>query len=124
MADLYFSCDWIIRPAVNYVRLEGVANELGCTLAVAQANVVTPDKVVLMRFALRAPSQAAYDELLAKVGHAVGLDAWQPTTAAAFEQAQPLDLHLLEADFLTRWMEAMHAYGLHNQQLRAQKEEI
>jgi hypothetical protein len=122
MTDLYFSCDWVIRPAVNYVRLLGLAHELGCALAVAQANVVTPDKFVLMRYALRAPSQQALDEFAAKVGKTVGLSDWQPADAEYFEHAQPLDLHLLDAEFLSRWMDAMHAYGLHNQQLARQRD--
>jgi len=118
VTDLYFACDWIIRPSVNYVRLVDVARELGCVLALAQANVVTADKFVLMRFALRAPSQAAFEAFVEKVGQPLGLNEWQPAAADYFEAAQPLDLHLLDAEFLTRWMEAMHAYGLHNQTLR------
>lgn len=120
--DLYFACDWIIHPAVNYVRLVGIAHELGCKLAVAQANVVTAEKFVLMRFALYAPSETAFEEFVAKVGQTVGLDAWQPAAADYFAQAQPLDLHLLDAEFLTRWMEAMHVYGLHNARLLRERD--
>ncbi len=115
--DLYFGCDWVIRPAVNYVRLVGVAHECGCKLAVAQANMVTPEKFVLMRFALYAPSESAFTEFVDKVGQTVGLNDWHPVTADYFEHAQPLDLQLLDAEFLTRWMDAMHAYGLHNTRL-------
>ena len=118
MSDLYFTCDWTIRPAVNYVRLVGIARELDCELAVIHANYVTPDRRVLMRFALRVPSQAAFDEFLEKVGHAIGLTGWQSSSSAVYELAQPLDLHLMDADLLTRWMDAMHAYGLHNQSLQ------
>ncbi len=115
MPDLYFTCDWVIRPAVNYARLEGIAHETGCELAVIQANIVTPERLVLMRFVLHAPAQAAFDAFVDKVGASIGLEDWRPADAATFEQAQPLDLHLLDADFLSRWMDAMHAYGLHNQ---------
>ena len=123
MSDLYFICDWLIRPAVNYVRLAGIARELGCELAIAAANIVTPEKFVLVRFALHAPSQAAFDAFVGKVGDSTGLTDWQPVSADDFEQAQILDLHLLDAEFLTRWMDGMHAYGLHNQQLFAQQGE-
>jgi hypothetical protein len=121
MADLYFTGDWMIRPSVNYARLVEIAYECGCALAIAQANIVTPDKFVWMRFALHAPTQDAFNNFAAKVGQAVGLDRWQTTTAESFERAQPFDLHLLDADFLTRWMEAMHAYGLHNAELLRQR---
>ena len=123
MTEHCYVCDWIIRPAVNYVRLEGVAREIGCELAILQANIVTPERFVLMRFALRAPSQAAFEDFVAKVGRTIGLDDWQPSSAEIFAQAQPLDLHLLDAEFLARWMDAMHAYGLHNAELKKQQEE-
>jgi hypothetical protein len=120
MSELYFTCDWIIRPAVNYVRLVGIARELGCELAIAQANTVTLERFVMMLFALRAPSQAAFGEFISKVGQV--MDQWQISDTHTFEHAQPFDLHLLDADFLTRWMEAMHAYGLHNAALLKQQE--
>jgi hypothetical protein len=117
MSVLYFACEWVIRPAVNYVRLVGLTHELGCQLAIAQANIVTPDKHVLIRFALAAPDQATYDEFIVKVGAAIGLNDWQPISAVDFQHAQPLDLHLLDSEIITRWMDGMHAYGLHNQSL-------
>jgi hypothetical protein len=120
MSELYFTCDWVIRPAVNYVRLEEIAHECGCELAIAQANIVTPERLVMMRFALRAPSEAALTHFLARV--APIMDRWQTSDAHTFAHAQPLDLHLLDADFLTRWMDAMHAYGLHNDALLKQQE--
>ena len=122
MSDLYFTCDWLIRPAVNYVRLVGVARELGCELAIAAANIVTPEKFVLVRFALHVPSQAVFDEFVSKVGEPTGLTDWQPVSAGDFEQAQTLDLHLLDTEFITKWMDGMHAYGLHNQQLLEQQQ--
>ncbi len=117
MSALYFACEWVIRPAVNYVRLVGLARELGCELAILQANIVTPDKRVLIRFALAAPDESAYKEFVSKVGATIGLDAWQPISAADFQAAQVLDLQLLDSDVLTKWLEGMHAYGLHNQTL-------
>lgn len=120
MSEMYFTCDWIIRPAINYVRLAGMARERGCELAVAQAISVTPERLVMMRFALRVPSQAAFDELMGKVGPV--MNEWRSSDAAAFEQAQPFDLHLLDAEFLTRWMDAMHAYGLHNAEILRQQQ--
>jgi hypothetical protein len=119
-SDLYFTCDWVIRPAVNYVRLAGIARELSCEIAVVQANIVTPERLVMMRWSLRVPSQAAFDEFITKVGQV--MDEWQTSDAHTFAHAQPLDLHLLDADFLTRWMDAMHAYGLHNAALIKQQE--
>ena len=44
MSALFFACEWVIRPAVNYVRLVGLAREMGCELAIAQANIVTPQQ--------------------------------------------------------------------------------
>jgi hypothetical protein len=123
MSDLYLTFDWRIRPGVNYVRLVGLARELGCTLAIAQANIVTPQKTVLIRFALRVPSQVAFQDFLTKGAAAIGLDHWQTVDEAAFAQAQPLDLHLLDTDFLTRWMDAMHAYGRHNAALLKDNEQ-
>jgi hypothetical protein len=120
-SELYFTSDWIIRPAVNYVRLVGIARELGCELAIAQANIVTPERLVMMRFALRAPSQAVFNVFFRKVSEV--MDDWQPSDMQTFELAQPFDLHLLEADFLTRWMDAMHAYGLHNAALLKQQQD-
>ena len=114
MADLYFTCEWIIRPAINYVRLVSVARETGCELAIAEANVVTSEKLVLMRFALRAASQDAFADFVEKAGDSTGLTGWQPSAADTFARAQVLDLSLLDTDLITRWMEGMHAYGLHN----------
>lgn len=120
-SDLYFTCDWVIRPAVNYVRLVEIAREFGCELAIAQANVVTPERLVMMRFALHAPSEAALTHFLARV--APVMDRWQTSDAHIFAHAQPFDLHLLDADFLAQWMDAMHAYGLHNAALLNQQEQ-
>jgi hypothetical protein len=117
MSALYFACEWVIRPAVNYVRLVGLAHEMGCQLAILQANIVTPDKRVLIRFALLTPDEATYNEFVAKVGAAIGLDDWKPISAEDFQRAQPLDLHLLDSEIITRWIDGMHAYGLHNQSL-------
>ena len=122
MTDLYFTCEWIIWPAINYVRLFEVARETGCELAIVQANVVTPEKLVLMRFALRAESQAAFDAFVEKVGAATGLTDWQPATVDTFERAQILDFSLVDSDFVARWMDGMHAYGVHNAGLLAEKE--
>jgi hypothetical protein len=117
MSALYFACEWVIRPAVNYVRLVGLAREMGCELAIAQANIVTPDKRVLIRFALATPDESTYTEFVTRVATTLGLDDWQPISAEAFQQAQTLDLQLLDTDVLTKWMDGMHAYGLHNQSL-------
>lgn len=123
MTDLYFSCMWIIRPAVNYVRLVGVARELGCELALAEAYIVTPERLVMTRFALHALSQSSFDQFIEKAGNSIGLTDWQPITAEDFQVAQPLDLHLLEPDFIGKWMDGMHAYGLHNQALLNESED-
>ena len=114
MTDLYFTCEWIIRPAVNYVRLVGIARETGCELAIAEANIVTAEKLVLIRFALRAASQTAFAEFAAKVDDFTGLTDWQPADADTYGRAQILDLALLDTEFIARWMDGMHAYGLHN----------
>jgi hypothetical protein len=114
VSDLYFTGDWIIRPAVNYVRLAGLARELGCELSLVEGYHVTPDKLVLMRFALRAPALAAFEAFMDKTGPALGQINWQPSSAEIHSLAQPFDLHLLDTEFLTRWMDAMHAYGQHN----------
>ena len=123
MTDLYFTCGWVIRPAVNYVRLVGIARELGCALAIAEAYAVTPERMVITRFALHAPTQASFDQFIDKVGGSIGLNDWQPTTAETFIKAQPLDLHLLDSDFIVKWIDGMHTYGLHNQALLDEGEE-
>lgn len=122
MPDLYFTCDWIIRPAVNYVRLVDVARDLGCELALVKAHIVTPDKLVLTCFVLRASSQAAFDEFVEKVGQSVGLTDWLATTADDFGRAQVLDLQLLDAAFIAKWMDGMHAYGIHNQHVQQEQD--
>jgi hypothetical protein len=120
MSDLYLACDWIIRPGVNYLRLAEAAAECGCALSLAEATAVTPEKFVVMRFALRAPSQAAFDDFLSKVGQSIGLTDWQPCAELYFAKAQPMDFGGVDANFLQQWMAAMHAYGLHNESLRQQ----
>jgi hypothetical protein len=119
MSARYFACDWVIRPAVNYVRLAALAQEVDCELVLVEANAVTAEKFVLMRFALRAPSQQHFEIFRASAAD-IGLDDWQPCTGAYFAQGQPLDLRGLDAEFLQQWMAAMHAYGLHNDALRQQ----
>jgi hypothetical protein len=121
MSDLYLRCDWLIRPGVNYVRLVGIAQECGCHLALIEANAVTADKFVLMRFALHAPTQPAFDEFAARVADAIGLNDWQPMAAEEFATAQILDFRSLDTQFLTQWMDAMHAYGLYNAQHQKEK---
>lgn len=123
MSDLYFTCEWIIRPSVNYVRLVGIARELGCSLAIAEAYIVTPQRTVMTRFALHAPSQASFDQFIDKVGNSLGLNDWRPISAEDFQHTQPLDLHLLDSEFIMKWMDGMHAYGLHNQSLMGGDEE-
>ena len=114
MSELYRRCEWVIRPHVNYVQLGGIARELGCDLALRDASAVTEDRLVVMRFVLRAPSQAAFDDFLARVGQSIGLVDWQPAATEDFSTAQILDFRTLDTQFLTQWMEAMNAYGLYN----------
>src|SRR5690606_41377995 len=97
MSELYFTCDWVIRPAVNYVRLEVIAHECGCELAIAQANIVTPERLVMMRFALCAPSEAALTHFLARV--APIMDRWHTSDSKTFAPALLIDLHTLQASF-------------------------
>ena len=49
------------------------------------------------------------------------MDDWQPISAQDWQQAQVLDLQLLDRDVLSKWLDGMHAYGLHNQSLETQE---
>ena len=57
------------------------------------------------------------------MGESIGLTDWQPASSETFAQAQVLDLPLLDSDFVARWMDGMHAYGLHNAGVLALREQ-
>jgi len=119
--DLYLACDWRIRPGVNYLRLAALAQEADCKLVLVEANVVTAEKYVIMRFAVHAASKTSFESFREAVAE-IGLTDWQLCTGAYFGQGQPLDFHGMDTAFLQQWMAAMHAYGLHNEELGQQNE--
>ncbi|MBL8118572.1 MAG: hypothetical protein JNJ78_13660 [Anaerolineae bacterium] len=122
MADLYFACGWVIRPNTDFHALMHAAADAGCELvAVAPINISQQGYAVLT-FALRTTSEAQLVAFIQHVGPDLGLTHWYGVTQDYFSRGAPLYLQMVSDEMRNAWLEALDAYGHHNDSLRAKLE--